>query len=47
VVKLPTGWKGSFYENIEGDSTYATFFDSVRNDLEPRTENSGNDGGNG
>jgi hypothetical protein len=47
VVKLPTGWKGSFYENIEGDSTYATFFDAVRNDLEPRTENSGNDGGNG
>lgn len=38
VVKLPTGWKGSFYENIEGDSTYSTFFDAVRNDLQPKAE---------
>ena len=38
VVKLSTGWKGSFYENIEGDAAYDTFFREVRTDLAPKTE---------
>ncbi len=29
VVKLPNGWKGSFYEDYEDTPTYATFFDAV------------------
>ena len=35
-VKLPTGWKGAFYENIPEDGAlYENFFDHVRNDLAP------------
>lgn len=33
-VTLPSGWKGSFYENVEADgSLYTNFFSSVRTDL--------------
>lgn len=38
VGKFSTGWKGSFYENIEGDAAYDTFFSEVRTDLQPKTE---------
>ena len=34
-VTLPTGWKGSFYENLPSDGElYDNFFSGVRNDLE-------------
>lgn len=38
-VILPSGWKGSFYENVEADGAlYSGFFSAVRTDLAPAAD---------
>lgn len=38
-VKLPSGWKGSFYENVPEDGAlYEDFFQRVRTDMVPETD---------
>ena len=37
-VKLPSGWKGSFYENVPADGAlFTNFFNAVRTDMVPET----------
>lgn len=34
-VKLASGWEGSFYENVEGDTEYVAFFNAVKTNHVP------------